>query len=152
MRIPYKPFPLDNPNPAFPSERQDWWPVIQVRLVDQHMHVRTSPFHAVVDSGSCVCLFHADFLKVFKIRLEDGVEHFVGGVGKQIKIPVFYHDVRILFGIDQVIGVRAGFSPELSVTGILGRHGFFDCYRVQFDHSVHPPHLELNKIVPKVVN
>jgi len=114
--------------------------------------VKTKIFHAVVDSGSALCLFHANFLKPFGIRLEDGIEHSIGGIGKQIRIPIFYHDVRLLFGVDRVFGMRAGFSEELAVAGILGRHGFFDSFRITFDHSEHPPSVEVEKLEPKTVH
>jgi hypothetical protein len=126
--------------------------MVQVRLVDQRMQIRTPAFPAVVDSGSGPCLFHADLLKPFRIRLEDGIEGNLGGVGKQMTVPVYYHDIHILVGADWKIGVRAGFSEELSVTGILGRIGFFDAFRVTFDHSVHPPVLELERITHKTIH
>lgn len=129
-----------------------WWPVVLVRLVDKRMQVKTKAFHAVVDSGSSACLFHADFLKPLGLKLKDGIEDSIGGVGRQISIPVYYHDVRILIGIDWVIGVRAGFSEELSVPALLGRLGFFDSFRVTFDHSQHPPCLEILKIESNVVH
>lgn len=116
------------------------------------MQVKTKPFHAVVDSGSSACFFHADSLKPFKIELTDGIKGFLGGIGKATAIPVYYHDIYILVELDWKIGVRAGFSEELSVGGILGRTGFFDCFRVTFDHSEHPPILEINRIEHKVVH
>jgi hypothetical protein len=76
----------------------------------------------------------------------------LGGIGKATAIPVYYHDIHILVGLDWKIGVRAGFSEELSVAGILGRTGFFDAFRVTFDHSEHPPILEINRIEHKNVH
>jgi hypothetical protein len=115
------------------------------------MQVKTKSFHAVVDSGSSACFFHADFLKLFKIKLTDGIKNSLGGVGKGTVIPVYYHDIFVLVGADWKIGVRAGFSEDLSVAGILGRTGFFDAFRVTFDHTDHPPMLEINKIEHAVV-
>jgi hypothetical protein len=99
-----------------------------------------------------MCLFHAELLKPFGIKLKDGIEDAIGGVGKQVKIPVYYHDIQILVGMDWSIGVRAGFSEELSTAGLLGRLGFFDAFRVTFDHSVHPPCVELTRNVHPVVH
>ncbi len=123
-----------------------------MRIVDQRLQIKTKSFHAVVDSGSSPCLFHADFLKQFKITLTDGINGSLGGIGKAMAIPVYYHDIYILVGVDWKIGLRAGFSEELSVAGILGRTGFFDCFRVTFDHSEHPPILEINRIEHKIVH
>ncbi len=91
-------------------------------------------------------------MKPFGINLRDGIEGSLGGVGQKAFIPVYFHDIWILVGIDWKMGVRAGFSEELSVAGILGRMGFFDCFRVTFDHSETPPVLEINRIEPKVVH
>src|ERR1043166_3120741 len=35
--------------------------------------------------------------------------------------------------------VMAGFSPQLSVAGLLGQVGFFDNFIVTFDYTPHPP-------------
>jgi len=123
-----------------------------VRLVDQRVQVKTKSFHAIVDSGSSVCLFHADFLKIFNMKLTDGIKGSLGGIGKAMGIPVYYHDIHILVGVDWKIGVRAGFSEDLSVAGILGRTGFFDAFHLTFDHSGHPPVLEMKRTEHKVVH
>jgi len=121
-------------------------------LVDRKLQVKTKYFQAVVDSGSDDCYFHADALKPFGITLTDGIESTLGGVGRNTAIPVYYHDVYILVGVDWKICVRAGFSNELSVAGILGRTGFFDHFRLLFDHTDVPPVLEIHKIERKNVN
>jgi hypothetical protein len=151
LRVQYKPYPVDKPTKAFP-EKVQWWPIIPVRLVDKRMTVKTKPFAAVVDSGSAPCLFHADILKTFNIKLESGIEGTLGGIGKGPAIPVFYHDIRILIGLDWVIEVKAGFSEQLSVAGILGRNGFFDSFKIIFDHSTHPPSIDISKLEHKTVH
>ena len=58
--------------------------LIRVRIVDQKLQVKTNQFWAVVDTGSDNCLFYADALKPFKIKLEDGIRgKNIGGIGKQ---------------------------------------------------------------------
>jgi hypothetical protein len=151
LRLAYKPYPAGEPSAPF-GEKYVWWPVVPVRIVDQRVQVKTKSFHAVVDSGSSACFFHAEFLKPFKVKLTDGIKASLGGIGRGTAIPVYYHDVYILVGLDWKIGIRAGFSEELSVAGILGRTGFFDAFRVTFDHSDHPPVLEIDKIEPKAVH
>jgi hypothetical protein len=151
LKVQYKPFPIDKPDAAFP-EKVQWWPIVPVRLVDKRMTVKTKAFSAVVDSGSGPCLFHADALKPFHIKLESGIEGTLGGIGKVSPIPVFYHTVRILVGLDWVIEVQAGFSEQLAVAGILGRNGFFDSFRIVFDHSTHPPTIDISKLDHKTVH
>ncbi len=150
LRVRYKSYPVSKPSKPF-GEEIHWWPVLLVRLADPHLGITTKPFHAVVDSGSSTCLFHADFLKPFGLNLRDGIEDSLGGVGRQSSIRVYYHDISILFGVDWNIGVWAGFSAELSIAGLLGRLGFFDGFRVTFDHSVHPPVFEIDKIEHKAI-
>lgn len=151
LRVPYRSYPVSKPSKAFGQEIH-WWPVLPVRLASQSQAHIMKPFHAVVDSGSSACLFHAEFLKPLGLNLNDGIEDSLGGVGTRASIPVFYHDIWILFGIDWKIGVRAGFSEELSIAGLLGRFGFFDAFRVTFDHSVHPPAFEIDKIEHRSVH
>jgi len=123
--------------------------MMSARLIAKHN--RTKPFKCVVDSGSGPCLFHANLLQPLGLRLKDGIEDSIGGIGKPLTLPVFYHDIQVLIGIDWVIGVRAGFCEELAVAGILGRVGFFDCFKATFDHSEHPPILEIQRIQHRVV-
>jgi hypothetical protein len=152
LRIRYRPAPQIETK-VFPDVKYNWVPIIPVRIVDQKLQVKTNQFFAVVDTGSDNCLFHADALKPFNIKLEDGIKgRNLGGVGKQISIPVYYHDVRVLFALDHIISIRAGFSEELAVAGILGRNGFFDKYSVTFDHTDEPPCMTLEKIVRKKLN
>jgi hypothetical protein len=151
LRVPYKSYPVSRASRAFGQEIH-WWPVLPVRLANQTSTLKTKPFHAVVDSGSSACLFHADFLKPLGLNLKDDIEDSLGGVGRQTFIPVYYHDISILVGIDWKIGVRAGFSEELSIAGLLGRLGFFDAFRVTFDHSIHPPVFEIDKFEHKAIH
>lgn len=152
MRIAYKPFPVDKPSPMLGNAREQWWPMVPIRLCDRKLQRRSNRFFAVVDSGSAVCLFRAEFLAGLGLRLEDGEEDQIQGVGKAVSIPVFFHRINILVGSDWQIEVSAGFSRELAVTGILGRIGFFDSFRILFDHSAHPPMLEIERIEHKAVN
>ena len=107
---------------------------------------------AIVDSGSDVCLFSADFLPIVGLKLEDGEEDAIGGIGKNISIPVFFHRITILVADNWRIEVPAGFSKELRVGAILGRLGFFDSFRVTFDHSGHPPAVEIEPITHHKTN
>jgi hypothetical protein len=145
LRVPYKLYPISKPSRAF-GEEIHWWPGLPVRLALPRNQETSRTFYAVVDSGSSTCIFHADFLRAFKVNLRDGIEETLGGARTQSAITVYYHDIQVRFGVDWSIGVRAGFSEDLSVAGILGRLGFFDAFRVTFDHSGYPPFLEIDKI------
>jgi hypothetical protein len=151
LHVSYKSYPVSKPSKAFGQEIH-WWPVLPVRLANQRQAYSTKPFHAVVDSGSSACLFHAEFLKPLGLNLKAGIEDALSGIGTQASIPVFYHDIWILLGIDWKLGVRAGFSEELSIAGLLGRLGFFDAFRVTFDHSTHRPAFEIEKIEHQAIH
>jgi hypothetical protein len=58
---------------------------------------------------------------------------------------MYFHKVRIIvFG--DFFETMAGFSPDLAVTGLLGRRGFFDNFVVKFDASTSAPYCEIEKI------
>ncbi len=59
--------------------------------------------------------------------------------------PLYFHKVKILVGAEQ-FETMAGFSPELSVGGILGRRGFFENFIVRIDSSTTPPVCDIEKI------
>jgi hypothetical protein len=128
------------------NAKEQWWPVVPIRLCDKKLQRKSNRFFGVVDSGSAVCLFRAEFLAGLGLRLEDGDEDVIQGVGNAVSIPVFFHRVHILVCNNWQIEVSAGFSRELAVTGILGRIGFFDSFRISFDQSIHPPVIDIDKI------
>ena len=143
MRIPYKSYPSDSPSTALPRDKVQWYPVIPVRVTDRRMQTQTKAFHAIVDSGSTACLFHSSFLQPFGIPLESGLPGKIGSIEAGKGVPVFYHDVGLVVAGNWRITIRAGFCAHLAVAGILGRYGFFDSFTVKFDHSMHPPVVEI---------
>lgn len=108
-------------------------------------HAPTRRFEAVVDSGSPSCLFHADIAKAHGLKVETGVEGPLGGVVGGAIGKVYYHKVKLAFG-SNIIPITAGFSPLLSVAAILGRHGFFEHFKIVFDPSSTPPGLQIERI------
>ena len=58
---------------------------------------------------------------------------------------MYFHKVRVfIFG--DFFETMAGFARELSVTGLLGRRGFFENFVVKIDASASPPYCEIEKI------
>jgi hypothetical protein len=45
-----------------------------------------------------------------------------------------------------MIQIKAGFSPRLSVAGLLGRRGFFENFIIKFDPSATPPGFEILRL------
>lgn len=144
MKKQYSSFPLDETNPAFPDEKEMFWPTLMVRV--GRMHQQTPRFPAVVDSGSPWCIFKSDIGKFLGIDVYSGKRHKMGGVISGITEAIYFHKVKLYVESDWVIDVTVGFSDKLSVTGILGRGGFFDNFYVYFDHSTKPPILQIDRI------
>jgi hypothetical protein len=131
-------------HPAFPNETFHWAPLANVRLIYQHSPP-TKFIECWVDSGSHTCVFHAGYCRSLGIRLEDGIKSNLGGVVGGAVVPMYFHKIKILIGSEQLTAT-AGFSPHLSVGGLLGRRDFFDNFVVKIDSSTNPPHFELDKI------
>jgi hypothetical protein len=142
LRVNFKSFPTA-PNPSHPGVDRIWWPVLNVVLFYHHIHTR--PIESIVDSGCQACLFHADIGSALGIDVTRGAESpltgAIGGVGGK----VYYHKVRMLVAGEN-LEIIAGFSPQLSVAGLLGQLGFFDNFVVTMDYTPDPPLLELHRI------
>jgi hypothetical protein len=108
-------------------------------------HAPTRKVEAVVDSGSCSCLFHADIGRAHGLKLHDGKKGPLSGVIGGAKGEVYYHKVKLCVGT-HIIPINAGFSENLSVAALLGRHGFFEHFTVLFDPANNPPGFEINRI------
>jgi hypothetical protein len=143
VRVAYKVFPLSNPNPIFPGRTFTWTPLLNVNVM--YNHVKSARFEAVVDSGSPWCLFHADVGVNVGIDISTGVEEPLGGVIGGAIGKVYFHSVKLCLP-GTIIDIMAGFSPQLSVAGILGRAGFFDNYIVTFDPCNKPPGLDIQRV------
>lgn len=100
----------------------------------------------MLDSGSAVCLFRADWADYLKLDLTNGKTGEIGGIVSGAKGTAVYQPVQVYVEDETIVTLNVGFSRKLSVPGILGRRGFFDLFRVTFDHSASPPFFELEKI------
>jgi len=108
-------------------------------------HATSKRFEAIVDSGSAICLFHAQIGKSLGLNIESGDKDTLGGVVGGSVGEVYYHEIKLKVLAD-IIPITAGFSKNLSVAAILGRHGFFENYIVTFDPCSNPPGLRLERI------
>jgi len=142
-RIPYQVVPLKKPIAGLSGVAQTWYPTIKVAIIFEH--ATSKRFEAVVDSGSALCLFHADIGKAIGLRLKTGEQGSLGGVVGGSTGEVYYHRVKLKVLCD-IIPIMAGFSEQLSVAAILGRHGFFENFTVTFDPCYNPPGLILERV------
>lgn len=145
VRVPYKDVPNEHPNKLYP-ERLRWEPMLRLRLL--HRHTPSNRIYAYVDSGSPYCLFHmalADLIGLDATKNPLFVDT-LRGVVKGETDPLYFHKITLLLDIGHRIEVVAGFAKRISTQGILGRNGFFDAFKVNFDHSTTPPSIEIDKI------
>jgi hypothetical protein len=106
----------------------------------------TRSFECWIDSGADACVFHSGVCHPLGIgRLEDGIRYDLHGVVAGLRLPVYFHKVRV-FLFSEFFDTMAGFSRELSVTGLLGLRGFFENFSVKIDASTSPPYCEIEKI------
>jgi hypothetical protein len=143
LRVAYKVFPVTQPCAEIPDDAITWMPFLTVSLIIGHS--QTKKFEAIVDSGSSTCLFHADIGKAHGLKLKSGLKGELGGVVGGAKGEVYYHKVKLCIGTD-MIHINAGFSENLSVAALLGRHGFFEHFSVLFDPTNNPPGFEITRI------
>ena len=143
MKFPCKVWPAKDP--AFSEERFHWAPLINVRLI----YGDSAPsklIECLVDSGAHACLFDASLCHPLGIkRVEHGIPGDLKGIISGPKASLYYHKIKVLINSEQ-FETMAGFSPRVSVAGILGRRGFFENFVVTIDSSVTPPVCNLQRI------
>jgi hypothetical protein len=131
--------------PAFPNEPRPWAPILNIRLSYRNS-APTKSIACWIDSGADACIFHASICHSLGIRrLEDGVKDQLQGVTSGPTGSLYFHKIKI-FVFGDSFETMAGFSPNLVVTGLLGRRGFFENCVVKFDASTSPPFCEIEKI------
>jgi hypothetical protein len=91
---------------------------------------RSKRFEAIVDSGASRCVFHAQIGAALGLDITSGeVETTLGIAGPT---PTYLHDIS-LYAPGGIIAIRAAFSFDLPVPGVLGMIGFFSNFTITFD-------------------
>jgi hypothetical protein len=109
-------------------------PVIPVFLKNDRIRIG---YEVLVDSGADLCLFHADIGEAIGLDIEKGKPREVFGVGG--KVSVYYlHPITLVVG-GWEYDIEAGFMPAVSGRsmpyGLVGQKGFFEFFKVTFDHA-----------------
>lgn len=138
MKFAYKNYPN-------PKGGQDWAAFVNVQIANAAKHSPpTKRFEALIDSGASRCIFHASLGQAIGLDILKGeVEETVGVSGKPT--PTYLHNVS-LYVMGGIIKVRAGFTDQLPLGGLLGRIGFFEHFKITFDPSSEPPGFEAERI------
>jgi hypothetical protein len=93
---------------------------------------RSKRFEAIIDSGASRCIFHAEIGQAIGLDIEKGqIETTLGIAGPT---ETYLHDIS-LYAPGGIIAIRAGFSANLPVAGLLGLMDFFARFRIIFDPS-----------------
>lgn len=139
MKFAYKYFPT-------PDGGQDWWAVLPIQIANPARHSPpTKRFEALIDSGASLCLFHGGLARPIGLELEKGERSQTTGISGQ-PTTIYLHEVSLYVPGGHLLRIRAGFSNELPLAGLLGRQGFFDKFRITFDSSSAPPGVEMERI------
>ena len=131
LKYDYLKFPAE-PSEAFPRRFSASRPVIPMRLIKGEKDVR---YHAIIDSGADLCIFHAQIGEVLGLTIESGkLLKFNGISGEQL--TAYFHDIEIEVGGHR-FDCYAGFSRDIENMpyGLLGQVGFFDLFNVIFDYK-----------------
>ena len=90
-------------------------------------------YFCLVDSGADFCYFHGKIGELLGLDIESGeIMEGRGITGQEFK--VYLHKIKFKIG-GWDYEAKIGFSYELGVPfGILGREGFFNLFKVCFDH------------------
>jgi hypothetical protein len=139
MRFPFKNYPL-------PKGEMSWWAVLRVQIANPAKHSPpTKTFEAIIDSGASECIFHSSIGKGIGLSIERGEQSQTQGVSGQLT-TVYMHRVSLYVPGGHVLQIKASFSDEIPVAGILGISGFFENFKITFDPSSTPPGFELERI------
>jgi len=138
VRFAYKNYPTNRGG-------DDWWAALPTQLANSAKH---SPpcrkFEALIDSGAAICIFHSSIGESIGLRIDRGEEDETTGVSGQAT-KIYLHNVS-LYVPGHILKIKAGFTDQLPLAGILGRAGFFEHFKVTFDPSSNPPGFELERI------
>jgi hypothetical protein len=99
----------------------------------------------MIDSGASRCIFHSQIGQGIGLSIESGEEEQTTGVDGQT-ITLYLHRVS-LYLMGAIIPIKAGFSDQVPLAGLLGRRGFLEHFKFTFDNSTKPPQFELTRIV-----
>ena len=124
LKIPYKKFPLYGGGVTYSAMLN-----VNIALPAKNAP-RTKRFEAIIDSGASRCIFHASIGRFIGLEIQKGpLEETLGINGPSRS---YLHDI-VLYAPGGIINIRAGFSDELPIAGLLGMNGFFDHFKVIFD-------------------
>jgi len=85
--------------------------------------------------------------KAIGLNIEKGEEDQTIGVSGK-PTTIYLHSVSLYVPGGHILRIRAAFTEELPMAGILGRNGFFENFKVLFDPSGTTAGFEIERFYP----
>ena len=105
-------------------------PVIPITLENEG---KTFGVMCLIDSGAEYCILDAEIGRSLGLVIEEGQAVSLSGV-QEPKFTAYLHDIQYRIG-ERSYPATIGFVDNAQMGyGILGRNGFFDYFKVCFDH------------------
>jgi len=116
--------------------KKHFFPIIPLRVHHSNITIDSA---ALVDSGATVSVFKKEVAQQLGVKIEKGIEIYLGGVGGHIK--GYIHRLRMQIAGKEFL-CPIVFSHEYFVSfNLLGREGFFNKFRIIFEEKKN--HLKL---------
>lgn len=104
-------------------------PVVEIYLrTKEGKWFRVSTY---ADSGADITIFPKSVSDILGLKLQDGKESTVTGVGGQ-EVKIFIHTITVTIG-DEELEIRAGFAEREDVPYLLGRTDILTHFSILFD-------------------
>ncbi|MBI3572587.1 MAG: hypothetical protein HY092_00100 [Candidatus Kerfeldbacteria bacterium] len=131
MKFSYRKIPLTDRSAYFGSSFLR--PIIPVTIQAGNKTIR---YAALVDSGADFNIFHAEIGAGIGLDIPSGEPINFGGIHAKSGAQGYFHDVTLIVG-GHVFPTRVAFSSGIAEYGhgVLGQKGFFEFFKVIFDHQ-----------------
>ena len=104
-------------------------PVVEIHLKTKETQgFRVSTY---ADSGADITIFPKSVSNILGLKLQDGRESTVTGVGGQ-EVKIFIHTITVRIG-DEELEIRAGFTEREDVPYLLGRTDILTHFNILFE-------------------
>lgn len=124
LKVPYKKYPIEEGGFFYTATLP-----VNIGLPAKNAP-RSKRIEAIIDSGASVCQFHAAVGRSLGIEIEKGDKLEI--LAADGRAAIYVHEIALHIPGGPVL-IKAGFSDNLPVIGLLGMSGFFEHFMVKFD-------------------
>jgi len=121
------------PTDVYPSGKTAYRPIVSATVTASNGNAVRSL--VLLDSGADACLFSMEMANQLSLDISQLPNFLTGGVGSTSNVT-YYDTVTVDLGDGVRFEAYAAFTRGLDQVGLglLGQSGFFEQFRVQFDH------------------